>query len=417
MTGCLYEHTLFYASFMPECGKQVGELVSMREITPRDNNGSIILRFSHAGKRYSFNPTPGASYHDKLAIAKAEEIANRIYQDCITGYFDPTLTKYKPNALRGRTKEAALQDAEEARQIVAARLSVNAVDLLQLFEDYTLFKSKTLASNSMIDYDRIKNKIRRCPHKLVRDAVDVMQWLVNDHKGTSTSSLEKQWKLINACCKWGVSTGKLQSNTFEGLRNLIPSTKNTGTRDDINPFSDSERKQIIQAFYASDRYKYYAPLVEFLFTTGCRPEEALALQWKHIKGDKVTFCQKLTAGGEVEAGTKTQSKRSITINDQLKVVIDGIKPTKYNPDDFVFPAKKGGFIDWHNFANRAWKSILESLPDIEYRNPYQMRHTAITMMVRAGVDSMMVAKWVGNSPNMIAKRYLGSVGDIVMPLL
>ncbi|QMS91727.1 site-specific integrase [Nostoc edaphicum CCNP1411] len=400
---------------MPECGKQVSEVVRMREIAPRDNNGSIILRFSHAGKRYSFNPTPGASYNDKLAIAKAEEIANRIYQDCITGYFDPTLTKYKPKALQGRTKEAAIQDAEEAREIVAARLSVNAVDLLQLFEDYTQFKSKTLKANSMIDYDRIRNKLIKCPHKLARDAVSVMHWLVEDHKGTSTSSLEKQWKLINACCKWGVASGKLQSNTFEGLRNLIPSTKKSGTKEDINPFSDDERKQIIEAFYTNTNYNYYAPLVEFLFTTGCRPEEALALQWKHIKGMKITFCQKLTASGEIEAGTKTQSKRSITVNSQLKAVIASIKPEKHTLDDFVFPSKKGGLIDWHNFANRAWKTIVESLPDIEYRNPYQMRHTAITMMVRSGVDSVMIAKWVGNSPNMIAKRYLGDVSDVVMP--
>jgi integrase len=387
----------------------------MREITPRNNKGSIIIRFTFSGKEYCFSPIPGSKYSDKLALAKAEEIANRIRQDCIAGYFDSTLTKYKPNALQGRTKEAAIQDAQEAREIVAARLSVNAVDLLQLFEDYTQFKSKTLKSNSMIDYDRIKNKLRKCPYKLARDAVQIMQWLVQDHQGISTSSIEKQWKLINACCKWGVACQKLQSNTFDGLKSLIPSTKKSATQDDINPFSDNERKQIIQAFYASTNYSYYAPLVEFLFITGCRPEEALALQWKHIKGGKITFCQKLTASGEVEVGTKTQSKRSITVNDRIAFVVNEIKTEKYLPDDFVFPAKKGGFIDWHNFANRAWKSVLKSLPDIEYRNPYQMRHTAITTMVKSGVDSVVVAKWVGNSPNMISKRYLGDVSDVVMP--
>lgn len=387
----------------------------MREITPRENNGSIILRFSYADKRYSFNPVPGSSFSDKLALAKAEEIANRIYQDCITGYFDSTLTKYKPNAMQGRTKEAAIRDAEEAKEIVAARLSVNAVNLLQLFEDFTQFKSKTLASNSMIDYNRIQNKLKKCPHELARDAVYVMQWLVSVHSGTSTSSLEKQWKLINACCKWGVACQKLQSNPFEGLRNLIPSTNKSSTQDDINPFSDDERKQVIEAFYTNEIYNYYAPLVEFLFTTGCRPEEALALQWKHIKGNKVTFCQKLTASGEIEAGTKTQSKRSITVNERLKSVISGAKPVKCEVNDFVFSAKKGGFIDWHNFANRAWKAVLNTLPDIEYRNPYQMRHTAITLMVRNGIDSIVIAKWVGNSPNMISKRYLGDVSDIVMP--
>ncbi|MBE9206646.1 site-specific integrase [Nostoc sp. LEGE 06077] len=387
----------------------------MREISLRNNNGSILLRFTYAGERYSFNPVPGGSYSDKLALAKAEEIANKVYQDCITGYFDPTLTKYKPSAMKSRSKESALQDYEEAKEIIAARESVNAVNLLKLFEDYTQFKSKTLKSNSMIDYDRIRNKLIKCPHKLVRDAGLIMKWLVDDHKGTSTSSIEKQFKLINACCKWGVASSKLQSNPFEKLKTLIPTTKNSGTKEDVNPFSDEERKCIIEAFKNSKDYCYYAHLVEFLFTTGCRPEEALALQWKHIKGSKITFCQKLTASGEIERGTKTQDKRSITIDDHLKTVIDAIKPENCPIDNFVFPAKKGGFIDWHNFANRAWKKVLESLPDIEYRNPYQMRHTAITMMIRSGHDAVLVAKWVGNSPNMIAKKYLGNVDDIKMP--
>ncbi|MHC5719057.1 MAG: tyrosine-type recombinase/integrase, partial [Nostoc sp.] len=272
-----------------------------------------------------------------------------------------------------------INDAKEAREIEAARLSVNSVSLLQLFEDFTAFKSKTLKSNSMIDYNRIQNKLKKCPHKLARDAVNIMQWLVADHDGTSTSSIEKQWKLINACCKWAVSTRKLQSNTFQDLRNLIPSTKNTRSQDEIKPFTNNERKQIIQAFYTNDRYSYYAPLVEFLFSTGCRPEEALALQWKHVKQGRITFCQKLTANGEIEAGTKTQKKRSITVNDRIQSVLGTIKAEKCSGESYLFPAKKGGFIDWHNFANRAWKSVLDTLPDIEYRNPYQMRHTAITL--------------------------------------
>ncbi|MBW4568066.1 MAG: hypothetical protein KME31_08585 [Tolypothrix carrinoi HA7290-LM1] len=250
----------------------------------------------------------------------SEEIANRIRQDCITGYFDPTLTKYKPNALGKRSAKDALQDLEEAKAILAERESVNAVNLLNLFEDYTKFKSKTLKSNSMIDYDRIKNKLEKCPYKLAKESMDIMQWLVSDHKGNSTSSLEKQWKLINACCKWGVACKKLQSNPFDGLKKLIPSTKNSGTKEEINPFTLEERDRIIAAFQANRYYCYYASLVEFLFVTGCRPEEALALQWKHIRGAKITFSQKLTASGEIEAGTKTQEKRSITMNDRIRIV-------------------------------------------------------------------------------------------------
>ncbi|MDX2097251.1 MAG: hypothetical protein SFW36_05695 [Leptolyngbyaceae cyanobacterium bins.59] len=38
---------------------------------------------------------------------------------------------------------------------------------------------------------------------------------------------------------------------------------------DINPFTLEERDRIIAAFKADRYYKYYAPLIEFLFLTGC----------------------------------------------------------------------------------------------------------------------------------------------------
>lgn len=375
----------------------------MRQLAPRDNNGSIILRFTYLNERYSFNPVPGGKFSDKLVQAKAKEIASQIYQDCITGHFDSTLVKYKPNS-------------QKISPNFVKEEIINVIDLLTLFKEYTEFKSKTLKSNSMVDYRHIQNKLAKCPYKLVRESVAIIQWLVNDHKGTSTSSVSKQWMLINACCKWGVACQKIQSNPFDGLRKLIPITKNSGAKEEINPFSLNERERIITAFKSHKHYCHYAPLVEFLFITGCRPEEALALQWKHIKGSKITFCQKLTISGEIEAGLKTQEKRSITMNDRIQSVVNSVKRDDCLPNDFIFPAKNGGLLIWCNFGCGAWRSILESLPDIQYRNPYQMRHTCITLMIRSGADSTMVAKWVGNSPNIIAKRYLGDVSDVVMPV-
>jgi integrase len=58
--------------------------------------------------------------------------------------------------------------------------------------------------------------------------------------------------------------------------------KGTDEDADVNPFSKQERDLIIQTF-ASDRYySYYTPYVQFLFFTGCRPSEAIALKWEQI---------------------------------------------------------------------------------------------------------------------------------------
>ena len=38
---------------------------------------------------------------------------------------------------------------------------------------------------------------------------------------------------------------------------------------------------------------FYAPLVEFLFLTGCRPSESLALMWKTVGQTQIKFEQAL----------------------------------------------------------------------------------------------------------------------------
>lgn len=67
----------------------------MRDIKPTNHNGSIQLKFSFGGKRYSFNPVPGGSYTSKRDLATANAIATRIQNDILAGCFDPTLDKYR----------------------------------------------------------------------------------------------------------------------------------------------------------------------------------------------------------------------------------------------------------------------------------------------------------------------------------
>ncbi|MBC1270555.1 site-specific integrase, partial [Trichormus variabilis FSR] len=74
----------------------------------------------------------------------------------------------------------------------------------------------------------------------------------------------------------------------------IQTPKSESVEYEINPFTREERDIIIKAFEESKLYSYYAPLVKFLFFTGCRPSEAIALQWKHISERYITFEQAIT---------------------------------------------------------------------------------------------------------------------------
>ena len=79
----------------------------MRKIEPINNNGSIQLKFSYAGKRYGFNPIPGGRYDNQRDINTARAIANQISNDILAKNFDVTLDKYRvvPKSSVAKAKE------------------------------------------------------------------------------------------------------------------------------------------------------------------------------------------------------------------------------------------------------------------------------------------------------------------------
>jgi integrase len=129
---------------------------------------------------------------------------------------------------------------------------------------------------------------------------------------------------INACCNWALKSQLIDANPFTGMASEIKLTKGGQEDLDIRSFSREERDIIINAFEESKIYKYYSPLVKFLFFTGCRPSEAIAIQWKQISADWrfVTFEQSITISSKglaIKDGLKTQSSRKFPINNQLNL--------------------------------------------------------------------------------------------------
>ena len=68
--------------------------------------------------------------------------------------------------------------------------------------------------------------------------------------------------------------------------------------------------------------------------------------------------------------------------------------------------------DFHNFG-RYWKQALE-LADVRYRNPYQCRHTYVSLMSYAGHSNADVARWIGDTEHTMKARYQGRIltGDL-----
>jgi integrase len=166
---------------------------------------------------------------------------------------------------------------------------------------------------------------------------------------------------------------------------------------------------------------HYLPYVRFIFMTGCRPEDAIALKWKHISTDlsKIYFREALPSDTGIRGETKTGKSRVFPCNHSLQNFLRELKPEVADPEAIVFPSPSGKEIDTHNFLNRVWKPVVEALVRAgkveQYLPQYNARHTFITLSIDHGLDAKDVACLVGNSPEIIYRNYAGSKRDLFVP--
>lgn len=367
------------------------------------SNGSLQLRFNHGGKRRYLSLGLADNPDNRQ---KAEFKAHQIEEDIFYNRLDFTLARYKAERI------LAIEENLSAEVAIAP-------NLVQLWAKYCQVKKGSVAPGTWKNgYMVMSSHIERCPYKALDQAQKLFDWST----ANLTPDTAKRFLMqLSACCKWGVKSRLITDNPFEGLQSDIKVKKAGGEDKEINPFTKEERDAIIAAFESNRYYKHYADYVRFLFLTGARPSEVIALQWKHISDKSISFEQAVVAGKNglvLKAGLKTQDKRKFPVNVQLLDLLHSVKARLniFDSTAFVFPSPDGKWIDIHNFRNRAWKVILDSL-DIEYRKPYQTRHTFVTMSLETGASIPQISKWVGNSPKVITESYAGTLAQVTVPQL
>ncbi|GET42482.1 tyrosine-type recombinase/integrase [Microseira wollei] len=342
---------------------------------------------------------------------RAQTKAWQIEQDIITGNFDWTLEKYRP-----QSHLSLVKSVNEPQK---------ALTLAELWDGYCEYRKPQVAETTFRkEYAFYGKVIKGIPIEDLERPQQILDYLL---KTRPVGIVKRTIVQINACCRWALKSKLISENPFMGMAEQIKVAKND--REKIDPFSADERDAIIAAFEASHYYNYYAPLVKFLFMTGCRTGEAIALQWKHISGDckNITFSETFNGHFKIRKDTKTHKARNFPCNDKLQTLLLSIRPDDFSSDDLVFPSPTGKEINAQNFTKRIWKGSKDS-PGIvsrlveqgkvqRYRCPYNTRHTFITLCLEAGVTLVQIAKWVGNTPEIIVKHYAGTTLQMQVPEL
>lgn len=366
------------------------------KVAVRTIHGRLQLRFTACGKRHilslSLDDTPA---NRKVAEAKATLIESDLAWD----RFDPTLEKYKPQ--------------REKSPITPSPLTLAEVSLLELWQKYTEFKKNQIAETTLrVKYFAVANHIKKLPKSVIHNPIAIRDYLLTSVSLYVAKNLLTQF---DAMGKWATKSGLLDSNPFEGLK--VDIKLRGSDYDNIQLFSEVDKVAIICAFSKHERYSVYAPFVKFLFLTGCRTGEAIALQWKHISDDEyIVFSESVSTSKRIRKCTKTGKARRFPCNEQLIELLNSIRPENVTPNTPVFTSPTGKEITARNFLVRAWTPVLEEL-GIPYRSQYNTRHTFITECLNRGVNVSTVATWVGNSPEIIYRHYAGGNNNILPPVL
>ena len=179
---------------------------------------------------------------------------------------------------------------------------------------------------------------------------------------------------------------KIDKNPFDRIQSL------KFEKEEVNPFLPKEIVKILSSF-DNQRRNYF----QFQFSTGLRPSESIALTWDDIHWDtlKISVNKAFVAKKLKETKTKA-GKRFVTIRKPVLQALLNQMPYTFVSNQHVF----------HNpNTNQPWKSDdavrktwLYALKraGVEYRNPYQSRHTFASMMLTLGEDQYKVMSEMGH---------------------
>jgi integrase len=210
---------------------------------------------------------------------------------------------------------------------------------------------------------------------------------------------------------WAISREELDiKNPWKPLAGSIRVARKTP-----KPFTRNERQKILDAFQTSPEYSHYYPLVFFMFSTGLRPNEARALLWEQVAGDfkSVRVSDSLDSFNKPKGKTKTlRSDRKLPLPQAAVSMLAEMRPKATS--EIVFPSPKGLYIDQKNFAQRAWRKMLESV-GVEHRGPYHIRHCALSDWMQKGMSLNDISKLGGTSLEMLSQHYIGSVEETQIP--
>lgn len=261
------------------------------------------------------------------------------------------------------------------------------------------------ATTLTTDYAQAGKWIRECP---VQDLANGRQVLAAILQREPVQSARRVTMFIRSMYKWASSedVGILERNPVANFR--LPKA----------PQRDHEVRVILREEIpiaeAAMSAKVHHRMVDWSLyfnaqlQTGARTGEVRAMKWSDIDGSRIRIHSNYTLTHGHKPTTKTNKARWVPLNQRMKQVLEGLP----QGSEYIFPWDRQAY---QCFFRRKMQELHQAgLIKFRYR-PYDLRHTAISRWLEAGIPVSQIASWAGNTSEVIWKHYAGTTTEYEMP--
>ena len=169
------------------------------------------------------------------------------------------------------------------------------------------------------------------------------------------------------------------------------------------------RVELLRATLLAKDRADHATLISVLAYAGVRPEEALALEWRHVR-ERTLLVEQKNVDGEIVTGQKTdRPPRTVELLAALRKDLREHRLRVGRPADdaLIFPTPRGA--PWRDHDYRNWRRRTfqpHAKPCGLSSRPYDLRHSLASLRIQEGRLSIVeIAEQLGHSPAMTLRTY------------
>jgi integrase len=166
--------------------------------------------------------------------------------------------------------------------------------------------------------------------------------------------------------------------------------------------------EIMRARLRAEHRLRDATLLVVLAYAGLRPQEVLALEWRHVR-ERTLLVERALSDGQLKALKNRRQPRTVTLLPPLIEDLDEWRDASVGRFAApVFPTASGAFwpaTDWRNWRKRIYRSTAHGV-GIDSARPYDLRHAFASLLIHEGRMSIVeIAAQLVHNPMVCLDTY------------